>query len=528
MTSPQRTPYSTIVPYFQGAAPSWIPTLELQRIRAYQAYEDLYWNNPNAFKLVQRGSEDDPIYVPSARVIVETVNRYVAKDMDFVLMDGMGSDQERQAAEGALTALFNRERFWSRFAAAKRFGIIRGDWAFHITADPAKPPGSRLSVNSLDPGMYFPVHDPNDVDRVIACDIAESIIIKDKTFVKRLRYSKDPATGRISSQTLILEPDGWQSDTPKLAKGPEATAMNTNLVELPQEITALPVYHIRNFEEPRNPFGSSEIRGLERLIAAVNQGISDEELTLAMEGLGAYTTDAGAPVDENGVEVPWRLGPGRVIELPEGGSFARVNGVNTVGPYTDHLKYLHDRLDDGSAVSNVAKGTVDVAIAESGIALALRFGPILDLAAEKDILIKDVMRQFIYDLRIWLKLFEGVNCDNILWDVAMGPKLPVDTDKEIDRWIALADSGYISVGTLYQRLRELGMDVPDGELAAIAAEQQQLQAVGINPGINPGGQLNGAPATPGANPQVNAAQDNTQQVGAALNAAQSQQMPPGN
>jgi hypothetical protein len=482
VTSPLRTPYSTIVPYFQGAVPSWLPPLEANRIRSYGAYEDLYWNNPNSFKLVQRGSEDDPIYVPSARVIVETINRYVAKDMDFVLMPDMGSDQERQLATQTLTALFNRERFWSRFAAAKRFGIIRGDWCFHITADPAKPQGSRLSINSLDPGMYFPIPDPSDVDSILACDIAEAIVVKDKTYVKRLRYAKDPVSGKITSQTLVLDPDGWNTETPKLAKEPEATAQNTDLVELPAEITALPVYHIRNFEEPRNPFGSSEIRGLERLIAAVNQGASDEELVLAMEGLGAYTTTAGAPVDDNGNDMPWRLGPGRVIELPEDGDFTRVNGVNTVGPYQDHLKYLHDRLDDGSSVSNVAKGTVDVSIAESGIALALRFGPILDLAGEKDILVKDVMRQFIYDLRIWIKLFDGVNLDNILWDVTMGPKLPVDREKEADRWQSLADAGYISLGTLHAKLRELGYDIPDAELANIVAEQNTLAEAGAVPG----------------------------------------------
>jgi hypothetical protein len=482
MTSPAgvSTPYSTIAPFFPGNAPSWIPAEEAQRILAYQAYEDIYWNNPNTFAVVARGTNDNPIYVPSGRVIVETINRYVARNMDFRTVPDVGTPQEQAEANVALKALFDRERFWSKFAAAKRFGIIRGDWLFHITADPAKPQGSRITITSVDPGQFFPIYDPNNVDRIIGVDLAEQVQIGDRMYIKRLRYMKTE-TGRITSETLVVEIENWNGGTPENPATPKAVAsdMSLPLVELPAEITAIPVYHIRNFEEPQNPYGSSELRGLERIITAVNQGISDEELTLALEGLGVYTTTAGTPIDENtGQEVPWRMGPGRVLELPDGTSMNRVNGTNTVGPYQDHLKYLDKKLDEGSTVSDVAKGTLDVALAESGIALALRFGPILDLAAEKDILIKDVLRQFAFDLRAWLKVFEGVNCDNILWDVYMGPKLPTDRSGEADKWINMYAQGIISLGTLHVMLRELGFDIPEGEMINMAQEQEQMAAVG--------------------------------------------------
>lgn len=468
MTAPIAPSYATAFPFFPSAIPSWLPTEDAARILSYQVYEDIYWNVPSAFKLVTRGNENSPIYIPSGKVIVETINRYVGRDFELRLVPGVGSDTDQTNATAALTALFNRENFYSKFASNKRYGIMRGDWCFHITANMAKVAGSRLSITSLDPSSYFPMYNPDNIDQIIGCDIASTVVVSDKTYVRRLRYLKTE-TGRITSETALVEVENWHS-----LDGFSVFQMIAPMVELPPEITALPVYHIKNFEEPQNPFGSSEMRGLERIISAINQGISDEELALAMEGLGAYTTDAGAPVDENGVEVPWRLGPGRVIELPEGGSFSRVNGVNTVGPYQDHLTYLHRRIDEATAASDVAKGSVDVTTAESGIALALRFGPIIDLATERDLLIKGIMRQFAFDLKAWLKVYEGQNVDSILWDAYMGPKLPVDRAAEADRWQGLADAGFISVGTLHVKLRELGYDIPEGELANIVTERDQM------------------------------------------------------
>lgn len=475
MTSPM-TPYSTAVPYFQGSVPSWLPQTEVERIRSYKVYEDIYWNNPDSFKLVQRGTDGQPIYVPCGKVVVETINRYVAKDLDFTFLPDFGTDAERDEAQLALTALFNRERFWSKFAAAKRFGIIKGDWILHITADEAKVQGSRIKITFLDPANFFPITDPDDVDTMIGCDIAEAIIIEDNTYVKRHRYVRNE-NGTIQSSLGVFEQEGWNTDKAKPV--PPKGVVEPFDLTLPAEITALPVYHIKNFEQPKSPFGSSELRGIERLIAGVNQSASDEEITLAMEGLGVYTTTAGSPVDENGQDVPWRIGPGRVVELPEGSEFDRVNGVNTVGPYQGHLDYLHKQIDLGTGASSIAKGDVDVQVAESGIALALRFAPIMDLAAEKDILIKDILRQFIFDLRQWLKVFEGVNCDNVLWEPTFGPKLPRDLEKEAQFWIDLATAAYISIGTLHEKLRELGYDIPQGELATMIAEQNTLAEAGL-------------------------------------------------
>ena len=58
------TPYSTVFPWF-GAMPTWVKQSDQERIRSYQIYEEIYWNAPESFKLVFRGTENKPIYVPS-------------------------------------------------------------------------------------------------------------------------------------------------------------------------------------------------------------------------------------------------------------------------------------------------------------------------------------------------------------------------------------------------------------------------------------------------------------------------------
>src|SRR3546814_3832626 len=44
---------------------SHLSLLDGQRVASYDAYESIYWNAPDTFKLVQRGTDADPIYVRS-------------------------------------------------------------------------------------------------------------------------------------------------------------------------------------------------------------------------------------------------------------------------------------------------------------------------------------------------------------------------------------------------------------------------------------------------------------------------------
>jgi hypothetical protein len=219
------------------------------------------------------------------------------------------------------------------------------------------------------------------------------------------------------------------------------------------------------------------MRGLERIAAAIDQGISDEELTLAMEGLGVYTTDAGAPVDDRGQDVPWNLGPAQVIELPNGKTFKRVAGVSSVAPYQEHLKYLHEQLDQTATIPAVAKGRVDVDVAESGIALMLELGPLLARAEEGELVITDVLTNMLYDLKAWFQAYESINIGAAVWIPTYGDKIPVNRKAKFAELLEMLASTTPLVSAQFVRteLAKLGYEFPDDtELMAQILEEKQM------------------------------------------------------
>jgi hypothetical protein len=477
MTQPI-TPYSTLEYFWPGTMPSWIQNpLDQQRIMSYQIYEQIYWNVPTTFKLVYRGQEDKPIYIPTARTIIEATARYIAPDFGFAVAPRadvaatMTPEAIAQATQ-VFTDLFVRERFFSKFTGNKRYGLIRGDWLWHIVADPAKPAGTRISIFPLDPASYFPIFDPDDLDRILGCHIVDTFTEGDDVLIKRLTYRKaEIVGGPITVEEAIFPLDAWEGPADKPIR------VLRPLGPVPG-ITSLPVYHIKNFEEPANPFGSSELRGVERLLGAINQSVSDEELSLSLEGLGLYATDAPHPTNDKGEEVDWILGPGRVVEYPPGHSFGRVNGVASVAPYQEHLSYLERKLFQATGVSEAAMGIVDVAVAASGISLQLQFQPMVAKTNEKDQEILAVHAQMFYDLaNQWFPTYESLSFDGLTINPRIGGKIPIDRVAKFTELNDMMDRKVISTEFYRTEVAKLGYVFPDNIDEQIQADAEAAAAL---------------------------------------------------
>lgn len=486
------TPYSTAVNLF-GAKPSWIPDdLDQQRIQSYQLYEQIYWNVPDIFALTARGTNDKAIYIPTARTIVDTTNRYTAPQFSVVVQARDGSEvisQDMLAARLVLSDFMSRERFRSKFNGAKRYGLIRGDWIWHITANPLKELGKRISITALDPGMYFPITAEDDVDRVIGCHLIEQITDDNGDLaIRRLTYRKTE-TNTVTVEDGIFAVDAWMgpTDTPRTILRP--------ITELPPTITALPVYHIKNFEEPGNPFGSSEIRGFERIMAAVNQSISDEDLALALEGIGMYATDAPPPTDPaTGKEVPWQLGPGRVVHTPGGSVFQRVDGVGSVAPFQDHIRLLTNMLREASSTPDIAIGSVDVKVASSGIALALQLEPMLAKSSEKNDLILGTHDQIFFDLlNGWYPAYEETTFENVKGACVVGDPVPVDRAARLGELNDMLDRGVIDTAFYRAEATKLGYTFPDNIGDTAEAEFSSRNSIADPLAIRADGELTGSP-----------------------------------
>lgn len=448
------TPYTTAAEFF-GQKPSWIPDeLDQARIQAYAAYEQMYYNAPDTFKISLRGTNNLPIYVPSARTIVDTTARYVGADFGVVVSGTSTADVT--AAQLALNDLMKRERFRSRYNGGKRYGLIQGDWIWHVTADPTKPIGSRIRQTVLDPSMYFPIPHPDDVDRIIAVHLAESIDTEDGARVRRVTYRKTEAGGITVEEGVFLV-EAWY---PLDAKPEKVTRPIT---ALPPTITSIPVYHTKNTEEPGNPFGSSELRGLERVMGAVNQTMSDEDLALALMGIGMWATDASKPIDpETGKAVNWLMGPGRVVHY-DGTKFDKVAGAGNVAEsYGAHYDRLWESVFQASGTPQVAIGTVDVSVAQSGVALQLQLGPMLSKASEKNALLGDSHTQMFYDLvHQWFPAYEETTfAEDVAVDCTFGTAVPVDRVARFAELNDMLDRGVIDTVYYRDEARKLGYTFP--------------------------------------------------------------------
>jgi hypothetical protein len=477
MTTPVFTPYTTGAKLF-GPKPAWVADpLDIERLQSYTLYEQIYWNVPDVFKLSQRGTDDKPIYVPAGRTIVDTSNRYTGAGYSIAVTNRLtGKDTpDVLAARMALSDLMTRERFKSKFRGAKRYCQIQGDWVWHVTANPDKPLGSRVSLNTIDPGFYFPVPDPDSVDRIIAVFLAEPTTLNDDPVVRRVCYRKTAATATSDAVVTVEEgyfaTDDWQDleAQPVQVISPQSVLVG---------ITSIPVYHIKNFEEPGNVFGSSELRGMERIIAGLHQTMSDEDLTLAMQGLGMYSTTAPRPIDPDTKKpVPWRIGPGVVIHRPEGTEWERIAGVGTVAPFGDHYNRLWESMKQATASPDVAVGTVDVQIAQSGIALSLQLLPIMEKSAEKNDLIAEKHDQMWFDLvNMWYPTYEDTTFAEVSAKSVFGDAVPVDRETRFRELNDMLAGGVIDDEYYRQEASKLGYVFPQDMAARSKAWRDDQKA----------------------------------------------------
>lgn len=508
MTIETVTPYSTVLPYVSGF-PAWVTGQDAERIAAYLEYEAMYWNVQDAFTLIREADHGDPIYIPKPKTIVDTTSHYFLKGLQITL-----ADPEKNADFWLILSNFlKRERFYSRFQVAKHAGVVRGDWIFHITADPIKLPESRISMVSVDPAAYFPVYDPDDLDKRIGVRLVEQTADPDdptKTLVKILEYGYND-NHSVWRQEALWELEGWND--PNKAK---LRATLLPLATLPPVITQIPVYHFKNAEWDGFPFGNSELKGFEKIFSSINQQISDTDIALALSGLGVYATDAGRPLDSNGRETDWVVSPGKVLEVPGATMFKRLEGITSVTPVYDHIAYLEKALHQASGTSDIALGIVDQQTAESGIALAIKFMPTMAKIEYRDISGLEVLTQMFFDLKFWFQAYEGWNFVDIDILPVIGEKLPLNRSKAIEELNNMLDRKVISRQFYRQKMTELGYEFPDDIETQILDEQAAAMALmpALTDGIpGPGGRKQAAgdtlpPAQRSTSPNAKSGQTN--------------------
>jgi hypothetical protein len=475
------TPYASAIPFIVSDLPGWVDEYNAQRLASYDLYDDLYANVPDSNIALLRGSDEKPIFVPTAKRLVNTLSRYVGRGWGYVVDGSAGTAADQAKLVEALSALFRRERIESQFSSGKREWLRRGDWVWYVSANEAKPLGRRITIRTIDPRTYFPISDDADLDRLLGARVIEELFIGETAAVKVQEWLKADhpdslffqddgvydGTEPITYMSYTYDMEDW--DDPDKRK---LLVTNQEPVAL-EGILSLPLYHIKNQPTSGDPFGTSEYQGLETLIAGINQAISDEDLSLAISGLGQFVTDSGAPVDpETKQPSNWQLGPASVTEVAVGRKFERLAGITSITPVQEHVAYLEENVYGTSGVNDIALGNGSIQL--SGIAMAIKMQPLFDAADDRDLQINDVWTQLLYDLiTMWYPSFEEQSFGEAMAysDTDTGDRLPFDREA---RWRELVEgyaAGIFPLSYVHKELTEnFGMDLTKQDLKDALAE----------------------------------------------------------
>jgi len=474
------------------------------RVQAYDLYENLYRNASFALKIVLRGEDQSAIIMPNGRKIVEATNRFLGVNVDY-LVEAQGDEGARQEVELWWADFWKREAFPSKFNSNKRWGLIRGDAYFYVYADPNKVQSQRISIKELDPRQVFEVEDA--IGNVIGVHIVDKVQDyrepdkPDKQIARRrtFRATEEGITSELTFWTI----GKWDDRTVKAVEVQERVSYpeyEEEVFTLPPSITQIPVYKWRNQPPQNSNWGTSQLAGLETLLYALNQSLSDEDSTLVFQGLGMYVTDAAPPLDPNTGDVAdWNIGPKQIIEIATGQRFDRVTGVSDLSPFINHMQYINDGMAEASGTPQIAIGRVDVAVAESGISLQLQLMPLLAQNAEKELGLVNVLDQMFFDITtMWLPGYEPEQFGNV--DVMsqlsvvciFDDPMPVDRQKKIEEIITLDQSNLILKSMSVAALRDLGWRYPsidpytgqpltDDDIAMLLLNQVKQSSAAMDP-----------------------------------------------
>lgn len=498
---------------------SYLPEKDRARAEAYKKYDQLYWNDKGQYTLRLLEGED-PVHIPNPKTIVDATAHFLLKGLRVTPKDPenpsgrvdeqdevTGSPEDRAAPKNmgeALQTFLDREMFYARFQNAKHAGVARGDWCFHLTADPEADEGKRLSLTPVQPWKVILDEDPDDSTRVVRAHLVELVVHPEddsKSAVKELLYDfSQPDTAGKTDGLVYRTETLWSLDKPWYdEKERELIRVNLPREPLPSEITAIPVYLFHNINWDGGLYGISELKGFENTVRAISQVLTDQSAALALEGLGVYATDGGAPVNAQGQETgEWEVAPGKVMEVPSGAYFRRVEGVGSVKPNMDHIQYLEEKIREAGGLSDVALGRVDVQTAESGIALAIKFMPTIAKTEERDELGMGRLKQLFFDWKSWHAAYEGdLFQEEIV--VTIGDKLPSNRTERVNELNNMLDRRVISRRYYRSEMQKLGYIFPDDmekQIAEEAKAEAELKALLAPPEL----QGNAAAAANGEKP----------------------------
>lgn len=542
-------PWETF-PFPKSSCETWMPRDDSSRNSAYEGYNSMYWSEDNAFTLRVLVTEQ-PVYIPLPRIIVDTMAHYLLKGLTI----GVQDPEKNKTQQDDLQDFLDRQQFLAKFHVAKHDGCIRGDYVFHMTANEDLPAGGRISVSSIYAGKVVRKFDDDDGELMTDAWIIEPYQFPEtddryrngKDYVRRLHYWYSDRDNDADDRPHALEEDVDEVPAPDSTEAREGLSAARQVMReldilevneklwtadevvveseiepepLPDPIDTIPIYWFKNIPTDGQPFGSSDIRGFERNVRGISQEATDLGVGLALDGLGTFVTDASRPVKDDGTEMNWIIEPGMILELQNGTYFKRVEGITSITPALDWVKYSEGKVDEAAGLSSVAVGDVDAQTASNPMALSIKFLPTLAKLQEREAVALGNLRNMFWDWTKWRQAFEGKSWPKgVKLRIEPGDKLPQDRTARVNELNNMLDRDIISKAYYRQEMSKLGYEFPDDIQAQIDKEREDDLKFNV-----PAGQLVNQAAETAAAQQ--GAQGDPGQMPPGVNGQKSTTLPP--
>jgi hypothetical protein len=139
---------------------------------------------------------------------------------------------------------------------------------------------------------------------------------------------------------------------------------------------------------------------------------------------------------------------------------------------------MDESMQQAIGVPDIAIGMVDVATAESGIALAFKFGPLLAKNAEKELFITDIMDKMLDDIVMgWLPAMEDVIVDNVLVTSVVDDPLPKNQSQLLQDLLGIFGvmESMIPVQFVFDKINEImGWDLTPDDFDQALKDQLKI------------------------------------------------------
>lgn len=467
--------------------PMTFPKLADQpRLLDYDHYDKLYFGDHySAFAI--KAKKGFPEQYAKLRYVVANyaglASRIVA---DMLFGDPIVIDVKDKNNQTWLDGLIEDNHLITQLYESALANSRRGDSIFKIRIDDPEESGdSRVIIEEITPGIYFPELDPNFSRLTAKKDVlAWPVTSPDGKTTYLIKETHEPG---------VITTEGWTYDPS--SKKLLIKLTDEELVALDYEptqetkVSRSLIFHIPNVRDGSSFFGTSDYKDLEQLMFALNNRITKIDNILDKHSDPILAVPPGV-IDEKGNVRKERLGMFEVDN--ENSGFNKPEYITWNANLDNAFKEIETIVDMLFMFSEVSPAAVGMdknsGRQESGTALKLKLMRTIAKMKRKrlyyDVMIKEMLETAMEFGSAWNIKIDGVSVSNpespeIKWPDGVIPDLTEEIDNEIKRIDAELSSREDAIARLDNLKPE---DAKEKAAEILKANELSVPAIANTPG----------------------------------------------